>query len=172
MKQVRLFLKEFYRALQGAYFSQFSSALFEALKSYNGPHVATIFYSCLDLFSMLPFLAINSPIRDAAQVRRNSGNLSTAQTNILDRFQQQFQRFTLEAISAIKWTIQNFRIESTTFVDSLQTVLYLRPVLFCVLKAVNLVFSTKLTQLTIGLRKRTSTMLHVLCSSVPSTKNS
>jgi hypothetical protein len=130
LKQVRLFLKEFYRALQGAYFTQFSAALFEALKTYSGPHTATVFYSCLDLFSMLPFLAISPMIRDAAQIRRNSGNLSTAQSNVLERFQQQFQRFTLEAILAIKWAIQNFKIDPVTFIDSLHTVLYLRPVCF------------------------------------------
>jgi hypothetical protein len=77
---------------------------------------------------MLPFVAISPSIRDAAQVRRNSGNLSSVQTNLLERFQQQFQRFTLEAISAIKWAMQNFRMDPTMFVDSLHIVLYLRPV--------------------------------------------
>ncbi|KAI6190762.1 DUF3677 domain-containing protein [Aphelenchoides bicaudatus] len=127
LKQVRLFLREFFRSLQGPYFSQFSSALLEALKSYNGSHVVTVFYSCLDLFAMLPFLAISSSVRDAAQIRRNSGNLSTAQINILDRFQQQFQSFTLQAISAIKWAMQNAQMDPTIFVDSLNIVLYLRP---------------------------------------------
>lgn len=128
LKQVRLFLKEFYRALPGSQFCPIGTALFEALKSYTGPNPMGVFRNCQDLFCMIPFLAISNTIRDAAQVRRTSGNLSSLQSSMLDRFQQHLQRFTLEAVSAIKWAMQNFRVDPSALVESLYGILYLKPV--------------------------------------------
>jgi acid phosphatase family membrane protein YuiD len=100
----------------------------DALKSYRGEHANIMFQQCLDIICMLPFLSITTSIRDAAHVRRTSGNLSNVQSNILERFQQQYQGFLLDSITEIKWLMNHFKLEPSTIIDSTITLLYFRPV--------------------------------------------
>jgi hypothetical protein len=75
---------------------------------------------------MFPFLAISPAVRDATL--RSSGTLSTSQSNVLERFRQQFQTFSLESISSIKAMVNSSRLDPSLVFESINALLFLQPV--------------------------------------------
>jgi hypothetical protein len=131
LRNVRAFVREFYRSLRDMSFGQFCQSIFEAMKSYvTSPTYiqGNIFRACVEVTTMLPILGVSTTIRDAAQVRRNGCTLSVTQQEALTRFQNQLQQFELTSVRAIKWAIENLKLEPSMFVQCLYLVLFLRNV--------------------------------------------
>lgn len=75
---------------------------------------------------MFPFLGISPAVRDATL--RSSETISASQSNVLERFRQQFQSFSLESITSIKSMVNSSRLDPSLVFESTNALLFLKPV--------------------------------------------
>ncbi|KAI6181609.1 DUF3677 domain-containing protein [Aphelenchoides besseyi] len=129
VKSARQMIRELHRALRDWDFSIFARHLMQAIRSYSKMPTElqlTVFRGGVDLIAMLPFLSITSAVREAAQLRRNSGSLSTVQSELLNRFQSQFHQTTLMAVDFFRKLMESFSLESSAYHQAFYSILYLR----------------------------------------------
>ncbi|KAI6197951.1 hypothetical protein M3Y94_01286400 [Aphelenchoides besseyi] len=129
VKSARQMIRELHRALRDWDFSIFARHLMQAIRSYSKMPTElqlTVFRGGVDLIAMLPFLSITSAVREAAQLRRNSGSLSTVQSELLNRFQLQFHQTTLMAVDFFRKLMESFSLEPSAYHQAFYSILYLR----------------------------------------------
>ncbi|KAH7720129.1 Integrator complex subunit 1 [Aphelenchoides avenae] len=131
-KAVRVFLRDFVRSsLRTDFaFSTFAKCMIDAMRAHHSRSAANadqLFRGCVEVISMLPLLGVTAAVKDSASVRRggNSAQVSSAQTESWNKFQQQMKLFWAYALDFLKWAPHMDLKDRVFYVKSYYVLLYL-----------------------------------------------
>ncbi|KAE9552479.1 hypothetical protein FO519_004292, partial [Halicephalobus sp. NKZ332] len=136
VRLVRSFLKEFTKAgFRGDFqFAVFAKYIFEAVRIrineralFNDDFNAVeLLKNSVNICSILPIAVVSTGVKDAGNIRRSGGNLNSYQSESLNKFQSQIQRFMVFCAEFLRWAVTtDIKVQENIFGEFYDQLFYL-----------------------------------------------